>query len=182
MIDQSKPWKVSANYNTQYRLADGSVSTYSNDFNSYLDTIMDTPSLSAATAIVYGAIPETAYNSLVSTYTAITNAYDCYSVDLSQNDLSAGSNDSWYYANFQNYSANSYSGYSFDYVVSSLTSGSAQSFTGTVSGNVYNFSGTAYPEYNNMVVATLRSRGISLYNNSSTNLLMKVGLHCAIST
>ena len=163
------PTQVLANYNTQYRLADGSVSTYSNDFNSYLDTIMDTPSLSATTAIIYGAIPETDYNSLVSTYSAVTNAYDCYSVDLSQNDLSAGSNDSWYYANFQNYSANSYSGYSFDYVVSSLTSGSAQSFTGTVSGNVYNFSGTAYPEYNNMVVATLRSRGISLYTNSSTS-------------
>jgi hypothetical protein len=88
------PSQVSANYNTQYRLADGSVSTYSNDFNSYLDTIMDTPSLSATTAIVYGAIPETDYNSLVSTYSAVTNAYDCYSVDLSQNDLSAGSNDS----------------------------------------------------------------------------------------
>ena len=168
-ISGALPSQVSANYNTQYRLADGSVSTYSNDFNSYLDTIMDTPSLSATTAIVYGAIPETDYNSLVSTYSAVTNAYDCYSVDLSQNDLSAGSNDSWYYANFQNYSADSYSGYSFDYVVSSLTSGSSQSFTGTVSGNVYNFSGTAYPEYNNMVVATLRSRGISLYTNSSTS-------------
>jgi hypothetical protein len=156
-VSGTLPSQVSANYNTQYRLGDGSVSTYSNDFNSYLDTIMDTPSLSATTAIVYGAIPETDYNSLVSTYSAVTNAYGCYSVDLSQNDLSAGSNDSWYYANFQNYSADSYSGYSFDYVVSSLTSGSAQSFTGTVSGNVYNFSGTAYPEYNNMVVATLRS-------------------------
>jgi hypothetical protein len=75
-------------------------------------------------------------------------------------------NDPWYYANFDITSGNAYSGYSFFYYVSSLTSGSSSTFSGTISGSVFTYSGTAYSEYNNMVVATLRSRGISLYTNS----------------
>jgi hypothetical protein len=85
---------------------------------------------------------------------------------LATNDLSSDLNDPWYYANFDITSGNAYSGYSFFYYVSSLTSGSSSTFSGTISGSVFTYSGTAYSEYNNMVVATLRSRGISLYTNS----------------
>jgi hypothetical protein len=95
---------------------------------------------------------------------------DCDSVNLATNDLSSDENDPWYYANFDITSGNAYSGYSFFYYVSSLTSGSSSTFSGTISGSVYNYSGTAYSEYNNMVVATLRSRGISLFVNSTTSV------------
>jgi len=163
----SLPAVVQANLNVQYRLSDGSTSTLSDDFNYYLDTIMDTPSLSATTAVIYGGIPSDDYTNLVSTYTNVQNVYLCDSNDLAYNDLTAGSNDPWYYANFENYTNNNYSGYSFDYVVTSLTSGASNSYTGTVSGNSYIFSGTAYTDFNNMVVGTIRSRGISLYENTS---------------
>ena len=163
------PPQVLANFNTQYRLSDGSTSTLGLDFTSNLDNIMDTPSLSANTAVVYGAMPESDFYDLTATYSNVINEYGCDTVNLATNDLSSDANDPWYYANFDITSGNAYSGYSFFYYVSSLTSGASSTFSGTISGSVYNYSGTAYSEYNNMVVATLRSRGISLYTNSSTS-------------
>ena len=163
------PPEVLANFNTQYRLSDGSTSTLSLDFTSNLDNIMDTPSLSANTAVVYGVMPESDFYDLTATYSNVINEYGCDTVNLATNDLSSDANDPWYYANFDITSGNAYSGYSFFYYVSSLTSGASSTFSGTISGSVYNYSGTAYSEYNNMVVATLRSRGISLYTNSSTS-------------
>ena len=168
-ISGSLPAPVLQKLNTQYRLSDGSTSTLSLDFTSNLDSIMDDPSLSATTTVVYGSIPETDYLDLVSLYPNVINQFGVDNVDLSANDLSSDLNDPWYYANFDITSGNEYSGYSFYYAVTSLTSGSSLSFTGTVSGNSYLYSGTAYTDYNNMVVATLRSRGISLYTNSSTS-------------
>jgi hypothetical protein len=160
------PAPVLANFNTQYRLSDGSTSSLALDFNSNLDNIMDTPSLSANTTVVYGAIPESNFYDLTGEYSNVINEYGCDTVNLATNDLSSDLNDPWYYANFDITSGNAYSGYSFFYYVSSLTSGSSSTFSGTVSGSVFTYSGTAYSEYNNMVVATLRSRGISLYTNS----------------
>ena len=160
---------VQAYINNQYRLSDGSTSTLGLDFTSNLNNVMDTPSLSANTLVVYGAIPESDYYNLTGTYSNVINEYGCDSVNIAINDLSADDNDPWYYANFDITSGNAYSGYSFFYYVSSLTSGASSTFSGTISGSVYNYSGTAYSEYNNMVVATLRSRGISLYTNSTTS-------------
>ena len=163
------PPQVLANLNTQYRLSDGSTSTLALDFTSNLDNIMDTPSLSATTAVAYGSIPESDFYALTAVYSNVINEYGCDSVNLALNDLSADSNDPWYYANFDITSGNSYSGYSFFYNVSSLTSGASSTFTGTITGKTYTYSGTAYYDYNNMVVATLRSRGISLFTNSATS-------------
>jgi hypothetical protein len=160
---------VQAYINNQYRLSDGSTSTLGLDFTSNLNDIMDTPSLSANTAVVYGVLPESDYYDLTSTYSNVINEYGCDTVNIATNDLSSDANDPWYYANFDITSGNAYSGYSFFYNVSSLTSGASSTFSGTITGKTYTYSGTAYSEYNNMVVATLRSRGISLYTNSSTS-------------
>ena len=165
-IGGALPSFVQSNLNTQYRLSDGSTSSFALDFNSNLDSIMDDPSLSATTSVVYGAIPESDYYELTNVYSDVVNEFGSDTVNLATNDLSSDLNDPWYYSNFDITSGNNYSGYSFYYAVTNLTSGSSLSFTGTVSGNSYIFSGTAYEDYNNMVVATLRSRGISLYSNS----------------
>ena len=172
-ISGALPPQVVANFTTQYRLQDGSTSSIQNDFNTYLDSIMDTPSTSATTAVIYGAIPETTYALVTSQYSTIRNPFNCEN-NFAQNDLTAGDNDSWYYANFnfQNGDSltNNYTGYSFYYSVSNLVSGTSGAFTGTVVGNSYTFTGTAYTEFNNMVVATLRSRGISNFENSSSSI------------
>jgi hypothetical protein len=166
-VSGSLPAPVLANFNTQYRLSDGNTSSLALDFNFNLDNIMETPSLSATTTVVYGAIPESDFYDLTGEYSNVINEYGCDTVNLATNDLSSDLNDPWYYANFDITSGNAYSGYSFFYYVSSLTSGSSSTFSGTISGSVFTYSGTAYSEYNNMVVATLRSRGISLYTNST---------------
>lgn len=164
------PSVVSANLNQQYRLSDGSTSTLYTDFNSFIQDVYLQNSLSANTVQIYGAIPTNDYFDLVNVYNAPVNVYNCDSNDLAFNDLTAGSNDPWYYANFNLTGVdNDYSGYSMYYVVDNLISGVSGSFSGSVSGSVYNFSGTAFTDYNNMVVATLRSRGISLFTNSASS-------------
>lgn len=167
-IGGALPDAVEANFYSQYRLSDGSTSTLNDDFTSTILSFVADTTLSATTAEIYGPIPEGDYWGLVGTYTNPQNVYGVQTNDLSDNDLSAGDNDSWYYANFDNYTGNAYSGYSFYYVVSELEV-TGDSFSGEVTGNYYSFIGTAYTEYNNMVVATLRSRGISLYVNSSSS-------------
>ena len=171
-VGGSLPAEVNANLNVQYRLQDGTTSTLQDDFNNFLDSIMDLPSTSATTAVIYGAIPETDYQTLTSTYTTDYNPYGCEN-DFVQNDLTEGDNDSWYYANFEfennDSTTNNYTGYSFYYTVSNLVSGASNTFTGTIVGNSYAFTGTAYTEFNNMIVGTIRSRGISLFENNSAS-------------
>jgi len=166
----SLPPAVSAELFQQYRMADGSTSTIFADISSQIGTILDTPSLSSTTSVFYGAILESDYWDVVDQFSAVTNQYGSDSVNLGQNDLTAASNDAWYYANFGNYSADNYSGYSWYYTVSSLSGNSSSAFTGTITGMSYNFSGTAFGEYNGMVVATLRSRGISLFANDASSV------------
>ena len=172
-ISGSLPVEVIANFSVQYKLQDGSTSSLQTDFNTYLDAVMDTPSTSATTAVIYGAIPESSYFSVTGQYSTIINPFNCEN-NFTQNDLTAGDNDSWYYANFnfQNGDSltNNYTGYSFYYSVSNLISGASGAFTGTVVGNSYTFTGTPYTEFNNMVIATLRSRGISNYENNSSSI------------
>jgi hypothetical protein len=160
------PAQVQSNLNVQYRLADGTTSTLQEDFNTYLSNIFVTGG-TGSTVVMYGAISQSDYDSLTgSTYTGVTNAYGCDSPNLAYNDLSASDNDSWYYANFNIQSGNAYTGYSFYYKFNTVT-GTSTTYSGTISGNIYSYTGTAYSEFNNMVVATLRSRGISLYDNSA---------------
>jgi hypothetical protein len=163
------PPEVLANINAQYRLSDGSTSTLDLDFTTNLNNIIDNPSLSANTSVVYGVLPESDFYVLTASYPNVINEYGCDTVNIATNDLSADANDPWYYANFDITSGNAYSGYSFFYNVSSLTSGASSTFSGTITGKTYTYSGTAYSEYNDMVVATLRSRGISLFTNSTTS-------------
>ena len=169
-ISGSLPTEVVDNYNVQYRLSDGSTSTYNDDFNSNLSFIIDNNSYSATTVSFYGAIPSTDYWNIIGQYSNRLNVFGSNSNNLETNDLSSDSNDPWYYATFVNDANvdNDYAGYSFYYNVSSLSSNDGGiTYTGTVVGDSYNFSGTAYSEYNNMVIGTLRSRGISLYSNNA---------------
>jgi hypothetical protein len=165
----SIPGPILSNLNTQYRLSDGSTSTYYDDITNTALNLVNDPSLLTTTAIAYGPIPESDYFILVDQYGSVVNSYDVNNLDLADCDLSSGDNDPWFYANFNNYEDNSYSGYSFSYVFDSIVTGSTDTFTGIISGEYYTFTGTAYTEYNDMVVATIRSRGISLYTNSSTS-------------
>ena len=99
------PTQAQANLNVQYVLQDGSTSTIQSDFNNYLGGVIDTPALSATTSVIYGAIPNNDYTNIVGTYPTVKNPYNCVN-NFDLNDLTASSNDSWYYANFDISSGN----------------------------------------------------------------------------
>jgi hypothetical protein len=171
------PQQILDNLDVPYRLFDGSVSTLRDDFhNIVLDICVNstgstlTPA-SATTAVFYGSIDSTDYNNVISTYTNPINVYGVDAVSIDDNDLESSVNDPWFYANFENNNTDNYSGYSFYYTVSNITEissgGQNYGFSGTVSGNFYNFTGFSYSDYNNQVIATIRSRGISLYNSTN---------------
>ena len=155
--------------NKQYKLQDGSVSTIQTDFNNYLSEIVNTTSLSATTAVIYGSILYNDNYYLTYGRPNVKTPYDCDPI-LEENDLSASSNDPWFYANFNISSGNNYSGYSFSYVIDNVIDNGNSNFTVTISGTSINFTGTAYTDFNNMVVGTIRSRGICNYvNNAGSN-------------
>ena len=170
----SLPSVLSNELNVQYTLADGSTSTYNSDITSFVQSISGNTNLSATTAVVYGAIPTTGYTNLDGTFTGLTNQFGCDSIDLEANDLTDGNNDTWFYAAFNPTTGNGYSGYSWDYAVSNYFTGASGTFYGTLSGSIYTYSGTAYTDYNNLVVATLRSRGISIYDANDHGMTYQV--------
>jgi hypothetical protein len=160
------PTQVTSNYTAQYRTVNGSTSTYEDDFASYIGNIIIDNSLSSTTSVVYGSIPSPDYETFISGKTKIQNVFSSYNTYLPSNDLTAAANDTWYYATFDNTTGNIYSGYSFFYGIDTLTDNGGGSYTGVITGETYNFTGTSFEDYNNLVIATLRSRGISQYNST----------------
>jgi hypothetical protein len=146
---------------TQYN---GGVSTISEQLYNQIQTIINNSgTTSGASAYIFGTVATSDYDSLLSGYTAQTNVYNVSGLSVYDADFTSPNDDTWYYANFDITSGDAYTGYSFYNVVSSITSVGSGVYTGTITGNTYTYSGTAYEGWNDVVVATLRSRGISLF-------------------
>jgi hypothetical protein len=155
-------------FGLQYQLENGNLSTLQEDISTQLVDIFRDTTLSGTSAYVFGSLSGTVYNELIADgITGLTNVFSCNNMDLNSADLTSDDNDVWYYATFVNQANNGYSGYSFYTSISVLNNLGSGSFSGSLSGQMFTFSGTAYSEYNDVVVATLRSRGISLYNSTS---------------
>jgi len=162
--------------NTSYTKIDGSTSTFTTDLQNFLLTVFgnDTAAVvqvnSASTSYIFGSLPAATNTTYTSgSYTASTNVLGVYNTNASSQDYTSYLNDPWYYSLFNISTGNNYFGRSFVTFLSSLSgglsAGSYTSYTGTISGQTFGWSGTAYSAYNNMVVATLRSRGVSNYGS-----------------
>jgi len=161
------PAVISNSLPTQYTLNDGSTSTYNADLFGFMIDISGDTTISATTVNVYGSIPTTGYTILDNAFANVENIFGCDNLSLDSADLTAGTNDPWYYATFDvTGNTNGYSGYSWYYDVTNFVTGASGSFTGTITGVSYTYSGTAYTEWNNLILATVRSRGISVYSSS----------------
>jgi hypothetical protein len=156
--------------NTIISLNNGTTTTISNKLKTFLNGVMLTPSTSGTSAYVFGTIPDTNYNSLTGGgWTGIINVYSVPSVKNSLTDYSSRDNDAWYYAQFDPTTGNGYSGYSFTsriHTLSGTTYGVSGQFSGSVSVSGFTQVGTAFTDYNDVVIATLRSRGVSNYTSS----------------
>jgi hypothetical protein len=160
----SFPAEIAANLNAPYTQLNGTQTTLSTQLNNQLFDIIDNSGLTSGTSVYYfGTITDADYNTLSPTYTAETNVFGVSGLSESVADYTSPNNDAWYYSNFEIPSGNDYSGYSFYSVVSALTDLGSGCFSGTISGTVYNYTGETYNGWNDLVVATWRSRGISLY-------------------
>jgi len=160
------PALLSNNLNTQYTLYDGSTSTYAQDLFDFVTSISADTSVSATTVNVYGSIDNNTYSTLNVTYPIFDNVFGVDNVNLTYADLTAGTNDPWYYATFDNTSGNNYTGYSWYNTVTSFVTGASGYFAGTLTGELFLYSGTAYSDWNNLILATIRSRGISIYDSN----------------
>ncbi len=159
----SFPSVINANLTENYTTFNGGTSTISDDVKALLLGIMRTPASSAYTASMWGTNLGSSYTSFANTYSAITNEFGVTS--LSAITCNAN-NDPWFYSNFDLTTGNTYTGYSFNAAVTTMT-GTAGSFSGIMSGTYFTLTGTAFSNYNNIVVTTLRSRGLADYANDA---------------
>jgi hypothetical protein len=150
-----------------YTTSNGSTSTFYDDLKTFANDVALSTSLTGQTS-TYGSLPVSVYNTITGSTKSGLTEYNYFgtTIPLGSDGKPANENDLWYYATFTGTTGTGYSGYSFYYNTTNFNVSSG-SFTGTVTGNTYVFSGTAYTGYSDMVVATVRSRGITSY--SSTN-------------
>jgi len=164
VFTSSAPTLLIENSGTTYTLNDGSTSTIASDLYAFARSVSGNTAISGNTALVYGAVPSSDYLALFAAYSNLDNVYGVDNLDLENNELCDGINDPWFYANFELSSPTVYSGWSWDAAIVSYMTGASNTFSGTFEGNIYTYSATPYTQYHNLVVATLRSRGISEYS------------------
>jgi hypothetical protein len=201
-----------------YTQFNGGTSTLETNIKQQLLNVFSNNSLANTSIYYYGTIEEGDYNTLAPVFTAGTNVFGVNSVCSGTADYTAPENDPWYYALFENFSGNSYSGYSFWTIVHNLTmlpksttitttapaptptpipnpcttttttsptttttTTEPDCFSGTVVGKIYLYTGTSYSNYNNLVIATLRSRGISQYNSTHDGPMYEVSQLSAVT-
>lgn len=165
---------MSVDFSSTYTKFNGSSSSIFDDSKAFITSIVNTNSLSATSVNIWGAIPSSNYNSVTSTYSSVTNSFGLTQLSLSAVTLTNSKNDVWYYATFDPTNNENYTGYSFTAVVSGLVTNGTGSFSGSLVGDFFSFTGTSYSGYNDVVVATLRSRGISEYDSTSNGQTYQV--------
>jgi hypothetical protein len=143
---------------------------------------------SGTTAYLWGALDGGDFNTLtggsINTVSGVTEYFDVDNYIFEDMTLSANTNDVWWYGTFdyQTGSPSSYTGYSLGAVLTDIVSLGGGEYSGTMETYVNDFSGQTYPTYDNVVVATLRSRGINtntsggpVYTVSGTSQVTMIG-------
>ena len=162
---------ISANTYTRFN---GTTSTIESDIIDFLlEVALDAATLSANTLYQWGAMSGVNYG----VYTNTTNVLSVTNLETSAITYTSRLNDAWYYALFSINdplnAPNDYSGNSFNVAISSIVE-SGGDFSGTISGNTIGFDALAYVDYNNLVLATLRSRGITDFTSTQSGTTYQV--------
>ena len=165
--------------NDSIQLYNGDSTTMSGQLQTFVHGLILDNSLSATTGAQWGVVTDAVYNSFTGAGYTISDDNNFLSVDGlydSVADYDDSLMDPWYYACFEPGSQDNYSGISFNVVMNSdFTDLGGGNFSGTLSGSVLSYNATAFTEYNDVVVATLRSRGIN-DNNDGGPVYMASGV------
>ena len=168
-------------FNNEYTTFDGGTSTLNEDFQAFISSqvtkfINGGAGSTGGNAVFWGTVSSSTFNQVTgttvfgNTVSATSETFGVSNVNLANATLSAATNDPWYYALFD-YSKvgsnGSYAGFSFGTALSALGTGATTTtYTGscTIYGTVY--SGSPFSTYDDMIIATLRSRGITNYSST----------------
>ena len=162
---------VDGNFYNTYTEYNGGTSSVESDLKTYLSNQVNLAGTSntGRTSMFWGIVSGGTFNLVtggsVNTVTAYTENFGVTSA--SGGTLNSTTNDAWFYGlfNYQNASTNYYYGQGFGCSLGSL-SGTGGNYSGSAKFYITNYSGTPYTEYDDMVVATLRSRGITTYSST----------------
>jgi hypothetical protein len=160
-----------SDFSTPYTKFNGSSSSYQANINALVLAVANNSALSATTAGVWGPITGNVASDIIANRSGYTNEFGIDSVQLTAFTASDSNNDVWYYSSFDISSGESYTGYSWAGFVSAFNSSTG---VGTFSGTWYTWTGQTYSGYNEIVVSTLRSRGISEYDSDSDGMTYQV--------
>ena len=94
-------------------------------------------------------------------YTNLVNKFGVSDLDLTTIDLTDSDNNTWYYTLFDPINC-SYTGYSFLVYLDTYSTSTPGYITANINFTTQAFTGTCYCEWNNLVLATMRSRGLSI--------------------
>ena len=189
------PTSIQGVITNPYTTYTGGESTILSDMEGYFYSEIANNTTSGQTSYFWGAVNSTTYDNITGVtstpnYVGNTNVFGVEDVQFESCNLTASVNDPWYYALFTE-SNNVYNGTGFGFGVTTMTN-NGLSFTGSAEVYVTTYTGTPYSDYHDVVVATLRSRGIDTYStddgpvyevSGTTDALIDcTGAYSAIST
>jgi hypothetical protein len=168
-------------FNNTYLQFNGNTSSISTNFKTFIAneinkyTTSGLQSGTGTTAQFWGTLSAGTLSLVTGTsinpggITATSETFGVSNVNLSLANLSASTNDPWYYALF-NYSkpasVGSYYGYGFGTRLNTLTSIGGGVYSGSCAVYLTNYSGSPYSDFDDLVIATLRSRGVTNYSST----------------
>ena len=167
VIDYSGlPASIEDYFTTTYTTNTGGSSTIKGDFETNLYNDINVPSSSGSTAYVWGTVSGGTLESITgesAQWSATTNVLGVDNILSDDADFTSYLNDAWYYSMFH-YSSD-YSGVGFGGIVTDLVNTSGNDYSGTCTVYLTNYTGLPISDYHNMVIATLRSRGIDTFSS-----------------
>ena len=178
------PAKLSSKFSESYLGPLGTTSSLETDFQTLILATLSDINSSGGTAYFWGTVSGSTFDSVTGTnanYSAYTENFGVDGITTDVADLTSTDDDYWYYGLFDN-TAGSYAGYSFGAAYDTITDLGSGAYSGTMEVYYTDYSGTSFTDYDDVVVATLRSRGLTtdtsggpVYTVSGTSDVTMVG-------
>lgn len=173
------PTEITDIWTNNYTTFAGGSSTLQNDILTYAySEITDSlTSTEGEGTYIWGTLGVDAYTNVTSingNYVSgnDTNVFGVSGLTTNDADFSSSYNDSWYYSLFS-YNGTNYDGFSFGMALNTLTEVGGV-YTGEFEVYLTPYTGSVMTEYHNMVVSTMRSRGISTFQGDNDGPEYKV--------
>jgi hypothetical protein len=178
------PSLLTSLFNNEYTTFEGGTSSLNEDFQSFISSqvtkfINGGTGATGGNAVFWGSVSSSTFNQVTGTtvfgvnaVTATSETFGVNNVNLANATLSASTNDPWYYALFdytKSSSVGSYAGFGFGTALSAIGTGATTTtYTGTCTIYGTTYSGSPFSAYDDMVIATLRSRGVTNYSSTQS--------------